>query len=139
MAPPPLPPDYGNSGGGWAAAAPAPAPSTAPANDDWGWSSGNTETNSRYQNTPADDPWGSSSNNADNNFNQAGSSDPFDPFDQPPKQSSTAPPPVTASANQVTSQNPDKNLDVSSCFSCLTFFCMINYIIILDFSHITRC
>ena len=108
MAPPPLPPDYGNSAGGWAAAAPAPAASTAPANDDWGWgSSGNTETNSRYQNTPADDPW--SSNNADNNFNQAGSSnpDPFDPFDQPPKQSSTAPPPITASANQVTCQNPD--------------------------------
>ena len=118
MAPPPLPPDYGNSGGsgpiGWsssttAAATSVPISNSAPppaqpvANDDWGWSN-DTPSTDRYQNAPADDPWSANAapNNSDNNYNQAGSSsDPFDPFDQPPQQKSSTAPPVTASANQV--------------------------------------
>ena len=128
MAPPPLPPDYGNSGGpggggpiGWSSSTTAAAATSVPisnpappANDDWGWSTTNdTPSTDRYQNAPADDPWSANAapNNSDNNYNQAGvsSSDPFDPFDQPPQQkSSTAP--VTASANQVTSPKDQKKI-----------------------------
>ena len=118
MAPPPLPPDYGNSGGsgpiGWSSSTtaaatsvpisnPAPPPAQPVADDDWGWSN-DTPSTDRYQNAPADDPWSANAapNNSDNNYNQAGSSsDPFDPFDQPPQQKSSTAPPVTASANQV--------------------------------------
>jgi len=116
MAPPPLPPDYGNSGGsgpiGWSSSTtaaatsvpisnPAPPPAQPVADDDWGWSN-DTPSTDRYQNAPADDPWSANAapNNSDNNYNQAYDQDDWDSdFDDDVGGQST----MTHNANQTSS------------------------------------